>query len=89
MSIFKKLRNNSKKAETKVDSAEGEKRGSEEAHPIVFVNKPISSVEDDAIGFSTQVDTIYEAIDNGSTMIGLIADYGSGKSSVKRMHLWR
>lgn len=85
MSIFKKLRNNSKKAEIKVDSAEEQGRGSEEAHPIVFVNKPISSVEDDAIGFSTQVDTICEAIDNGSTMIGLIADYGSGKSSMTEL----
>lgn len=85
MNMSKKQQSASGKAETKVDSAEGEERSGEEVQPIVFVNKPISSVKDDAIGFSTQVDTICEAIDNGSTMIGLIADYGSGKSSMTEL----
>ncbi len=54
--------------------------------PIVFVNNPIKSNEDDVIGFSTQVDIIRTAIDDGeATMIGVIADYGTGKSSMTEM----
>ncbi len=49
---------------------------------ITYVNKEISSQEEDFIGFSAQVDSIAEAIDNGASMVGVIADYGSGKSSI-------
>ena len=55
-------------------------------NPIVFVNNPIKSNDDDVVGFSSQVETISEAIDNGgATMIGVIADYGTGKSSMTEM----
>lgn len=50
--------------------------------PIVFVNNPISTNSQDIVGFETQVCTIETAINNNATMIGVIADYGSGKSSV-------
>lgn len=54
--------------------------------PIVFVNNPIKSNDSDVIGFSSQVETISDAIDNGeATMIGVIADYGTGKSSMTEM----
>lgn len=65
------------KCRNQQDSAEKAK-----SEPLVFINSPITSSIDDIIGFSTQVDTICEAIQNGSTMVGLIADYGSGKSSL-------
>ena len=50
--------------------------------PIVFVNNPISRVEDDVVGLETSVDTIIEALNDNANMIGVIADYGTGKSSV-------
>ncbi len=53
--------------------------------PIVFVNNPISDAKDDVIGFSSQVETIKNAVKNGATMIGLIADYGTGKSSMTKI----
>ena len=53
--------------------------------PIVFVNNPIYDVKDDVIGFSSQVETIKNSIENGATMIGVIADYGTGKSSMTEM----
>lgn len=53
--------------------------------PIVFVNNPIQQEEKDAIGFSTQVEAILNAIGNGATMIGIIADYGTGKTSMTEM----
>lgn len=54
--------------------------------PIVFVNNPINSNGDDVIGFSSHVDTIIDAIDNGgANMIGIIADYGTGKTSMTEM----
>ena len=50
--------------------------------PIVFVNNPISKVEEDVVGLETSVDTIIEALKDNANMIGVIADYGTGKSSV-------
>ena len=49
--------------------------------PIVFVNNPIKLAEDDVIGFLDQVEMISCAIDDGeASMIGVIADYGTGKA---------
>lgn len=53
--------------------------------PIVFVNNPISSMEEDVVGLGTSVNTIIEAIDNDANMIGVVADYGTGKSSVTEL----
>ena len=46
--------------------------------PLVFINKPIEDSKHDIVGFSTQIDTICEAIKDGSTMIGVVANYGTG-----------
>lgn len=53
--------------------------------PIVFVNNPISNANEDVIGFESQVDTLMCAIDNNANMIGIIADYGTGKSSMTKL----
>lgn len=50
--------------------------------PIVFVNNPVNHKEDDIIGFESQVETLACSIDSGANIIGLVADYGSGKSSL-------
>lgn len=49
---------------------------------IVFVNKPITDIAEDIVGFDTQINTIKEAINDGADMIALVADYGAGKSSI-------
>ena len=54
----------------------------EEFEPIVFINKPANSYSQDVIGFKTQIETIYKAIENDANMIGIIADYGTGKSTI-------
>ncbi len=61
------------------------KPSSETVTPPVFVNRPISDAKNDIVGFSTQVDTICKAIENGSSMIGIVADYGTGKSSITEL----
>lgn len=53
--------------------------------PLVFINKPIEDSKHDIVGFSTQIDTICEAIKDGSTMIGIVANYGTGKSSLTEL----
>ena len=53
--------------------------------PLVFINKPIEDSKHDIVGFSTQIDTICEAIKDGSTMIGVVANYGTGKSSLTEL----
>lgn len=50
--------------------------------PIVFINKPAKNYSQDVVGFKSQVETIHQAINNGATMIGIIADYGTGKSTI-------
>lgn len=52
---------------------------------IVFVNKPVLKKNKDVIGFDSQVNTLTQAIENGATMIGIIADYGTGKSSMTEL----
>ena len=53
--------------------------------PIVFVNNPIADEKHDAIGFGAYVNTAKAAIDEGATTIGLIAGYGTGKSSLTNL----
>ena len=50
--------------------------------PIVFVNNPIKNRKDDVVGFDSQVETLEYAISKGANLIGVIADYGTGKSSL-------
>lgn len=50
--------------------------------PIVFINKPAENYLQDVVGFKSQVETIHQAIKNGANMIGVIADYGTGKSTI-------
>lgn len=60
-------------------------RRSEKYKPIVFVNNPITKSKRDVIGFNSQVETLQCAMKNGANMIGIIADYGSGKSSMTEL----
>lgn len=53
-----------------------------EYDPIVFINKPANSYSQDVVGFKSQIETIYQSIENGANMIGVIADYGTGKSTI-------
>ena len=70
------------------ESKTSDSRASEEKKqysPIVFVNNPVKDPEHDVIGFDAQVETLQNAIDDGATMIGVIADYGTGKSSMTEL----
>lgn len=62
-----------------------EEKQNQIAKPIIFVNNPITSIEKDVIGFASQIQIICNAVENGATMIGIIADYGTGKSSMTEM----
>lgn len=53
--------------------------------PIVFINKPAENYSQDVVGFKSQVEMIHQAIDNGANMIGVIADYGTGKSTISEI----
>jgi len=50
--------------------------------PVVFNNTPITNYKHDIFGFKEYVKIIDKAIQTGSTLIGIIGDYGSGKSSL-------
>lgn len=50
--------------------------------PIIFMNTPITNDENDVIGIHSAVSSVKEAIFKDAKMIGIIADYGSGKSSL-------
>lgn len=53
--------------------------------PIVYINSPAASDRDDIIGVSSIVESIKEAIKSGARMIGILADFGTGKSSITSM----
>jgi len=53
--------------------------------PIVFLNSPISDETEDVLGIKSAADAIVEAVGQSANMIGLIADYGAGKSSLTSM----
>ncbi len=50
-----------------------------------YVNHEINEENQDHIGFQAQRDALDDAIDSGAKMIGLIGDYGYGKSSMVGM----
>ncbi len=50
-----------------------------------YVNHEINEENQDHIGFQAQRDALDDAIDSGAQMIGLIGDYGYGKSSMVGM----
>lgn len=50
--------------------------------PVFFNNTPISEEKNDIFNFKEQVNLLNYVIKNGSTLIGIIGDYGSGKSSL-------
>lgn len=55
--------------------------------PIVFLNNPITDSKNDAIGFETQIEILKKVIDSGANLIGIVADYGTGKSSMTELLL--
>ena len=53
--------------------------------PIIFQNKPIDSEEKDLFDFSYQKKVLNVAIDSNARIIGIIGDYGTGKSSITKL----
>ena len=57
----------------------------EERKPIVFTNIPIKDKDKDLLGINNEANRIENAIDEGANIIGIIGDYGTGKSSLIEM----
>lgn len=53
--------------------------------PIIFMNTPIEKTKKDAIGIHASVNAIRRAIKEGAKMIGIIAEYGAGKTSLTEL----
>jgi predicted ABC-type transport system involved in lysophospholipase L1 biosynthesis ATPase subunit len=53
--------------------------------PVLFNNTPISDGKENIFNFKEQVKILDSAIKNRSTLIGIIGDYGSGKSSLTEL----
>ena len=62
-----------------------QKSETKEVSSYSYINKEISQSERDYIGFDAQKDALDNAIDSGARMVGIIADYGYGKSSLVNM----
>lgn len=48
----------------------------------LYINREISSEKEDLLGITPQVESIIYAIDAGASMVGVVGDFGSGKSSI-------
>ncbi|MDD4593202.1 MAG: hypothetical protein PHG06_22700, partial [Parabacteroides sp.] len=59
-----------------------EKSKNKQYAPIVFMNTPISDDKEDIIGINSAITAIKHAASIGAKRIGVIADYGTGKSSL-------
>ncbi len=57
----------------------------QEIKPIIFQNKPITSEEKDLFDYSYQKKVLDSAIDSDARIIGIIGDYGTGKSSITKL----
>ena len=49
---------------------------------LYFQDFPVNDYKDDYIGFEAEVEMIKESVESDSKIIGLISEYGSGKSSI-------
>lgn len=56
-----------------------------EVDNLTYLNKPISGEEWDGIGVSPYVDNLESAIRSGASLIAVISQFGTGKSSVMEM----
>ena len=54
----------------------------ENNNSVVYINKPINEINNDVLGINTHLNRIDKAIDKGANVIGIIGDYGTGKSSL-------
>ena len=54
-------------------------------HYKVNLENPIKNEKDDIFGYDYEVKRIKNAIDDGANSIGIISDYGSGKSSLIKL----
>lgn len=57
------------------------KRGSK-INPILAVNRPVEEDKKDAFHMGVQVQELEKAIEGRANFIGIVSDYGSGKSSI-------
>ena len=66
------------------------KEQNEKENTIIFINKPIKDETEDVLGINSYAKRINKAIDEGANIIGVIGDYGTGKSSlielIKKKH---
>ena len=61
------------------------KKKEKEIKPIIFQNKPITSEEKDLFDYSYQKQVLESAIENEARIIGIVGDYGTGKSSITKL----
>ena len=48
----------------------------------VYINQPISKLDNDAINMTSYVDELESAIESGAKSIAVTSTFGSGKSSL-------
>ena len=85
---MKKLLSNIKRIALKEISLKKRKQNNkieenkEDNNSVVYINKPINEINNDVLGINTHLNRIEKAIDKGANVIGIIGDYGTGKSSL-------
>ena len=56
-----------------------------EVKNLTYLNKPIPDEEWDGIGISPYVDNLESAIRNGASLIAVVSQFGTGKSSIMEL----
>lgn len=63
----------------------GQKYDKKNIKPIIFQNKPIEEENKDLFDFSYQKRVLNTAIESNARIIGIVGDYGTGKSSITKL----
>lgn len=63
----------------------GQKYDEKSIKPIIFQNKPIEEENKDLFDFSYQKRVLNTAIKSNARIIGIVGDYGTGKSSITKL----
>lgn len=80
-----KSKNNDKKVKNKIKKNTNNPENEKSFSPVFFPNFPQNDVNKDVFDFGNQIKVLNTVADSGAKIIGIIGNYGSGKSSITEM----
>lgn len=80
-----KSKNKDKNVDPKIKNNKNTQEDVQKFSPVFFPNFPQNDVKKDVFDFGNQINVLNTVTDSGAKIIGIIGNYGSGKSSITEM----